>query len=110
MNDFNITTNDSGSPNELQPARLRQELEQDILAAIEGYLDSLPPRQTLTLAQVLQHLAPAIKRTRAKGYSVDEVAGKITPKLSALGMTVSGRTLARLMPSNARVKAQRKAA
>lgn len=110
MNDFNTTTNDSGSLDEPRAARLRPGLEQDTLAAIELRLNSLPPRQTLTLAQALQRLTPAVKRLRANGYSMDEIAAELTRELSCLGMTVSGRTLARLMPSKARVRSQRKAA
>ena len=113
MNDFNTDQNDGDSPDELQAARHWRGLEQDILGAIEVRLNSLPPRQTMTLAQALQRLAPAVKRLRANGYSMDEVAAELTRELSVLGMTVSGRTLARLMPSRAskaRVNAQRKAA
>ena len=113
MNDFNTVKNDSSSLDELQAARLRPGLEQDTLdtlAAIEVRLNSLPPRQTLTMAQALQRLAPAVKRLRADGYSVDEVAAELTRELSCFGMTVSGRTLARLMPAKARAKAQRKTA
>lgn len=111
MNDFNTITNDSSSLDELLAVRLWPELEQDTLAAIEVRLNSLPPRQTLTLTQALHRLAPAVKRLRANGYSVDEVATELTREMSCLGMTVSGRTLARLMPSKARTKAkaQRKA-
>ena len=110
MNDFSTTTQSTGTPDDPQPARRRTELDQDTLAAIELRLKSLPPRQTLTLAQALHRLAPAIKRLRANGYSMDEVAAQLTRELSGLGMTVSGRTLARLMPAKARAKAQRKVA
>lgn len=106
MNDFNTITNDSRSLDELLAVRLRPELEQDTLAAIEVRLNSLPPRQTLTLTQALHRLAPAVKRLRANGYSVDEVATELTREMGCLGMTVSGRTLARLMPSKARTKAK----
>lgn len=84
--------------------------DQDALVAIETRLNGLPPRQTLTLGQAVQRLAPAIKRLRAKGYSIDEVAAELTRELSPLGMTVSGRTLARLLPSKAPTKARQKAA
>lgn len=113
MNDLNTSANDSGSlnepPVERQQDRQPPTSEDDILTAIETGLDSLPPRQTMTLTQALQRLAPAIKRMRAKGYSVDEAAAKLTHGLSGLGMTVSGRTLARLIPAKARAKAQSKA-
>ena len=108
MNDFNTAQNNGGSPDDLQVTQLRPDLEKDILDATEAHLDGLPPRQTLTLVQALQRLAPAIKRSRAKGYSVDEVAAELTRKLNAIGMTVSGRTLTRLMPSKTAPKAPRK--
>lgn len=108
MNDLDTALNDGDSADGLLAARLRPDLEKDILDAAEVYLDSLPPRQRLTLSMALQRLAPAIKRLRAKGYSVDEVATELTRKLSILGMTVSGRTLARLMPVKTARKAPRK--
>ena len=110
MNNFNTDQSDGGSPDEQQAARHRPELSKDILRAAEVRLDGLPTRQTMTLQEALQYLAPAIKRLRAKGYSIDEAAAEVTCDLSALGLSVSGRTLARLMPSKTRAKAQRKAA
>lgn len=111
MNNLTPWPNDSGSRNEPLGGRQQDSQppasEDDILAAIEANLDSLPPRKKLTLAQALVRLAPAIKRLRQKGYSVNETAAELTRDLSCLGMTVSGRTLARLMPTKARVKAQR---
>ena len=117
MNDFNTHQSDAGSLDELPPQGHHDSQppasSDDILDAIEVHLDNLPPRQTMTLARALQRLAPAIKKLREKGYAVDEVAAALAPGLSSLGLTVSGRTLARLMPSKAskaRVNAQRKAA
>ncbi|MEO8807075.1 MAG: hypothetical protein ABI433_13430 [Burkholderiaceae bacterium] len=84
----------------------RPGLEADILAGIGLRLDDLPPRQRHTLEMALQRLAPNVKRARSKGYNDDEIAAELTPELAVLGLTVSGRSLARLLP---RKKAVRKA-
>ncbi len=72
--------------------------DDDKLAAIEARLNALPARQELTLAAALKRLAPAIRRLRGAGYSADDVAAELTRELSSLDMTVSARTLARLVP------------
>ena len=114
MNDFNTHQSDGGSLDELPDQDHRDSQppasSDDILDAIEVHLDSLPPRQTMTLARALQRLAPAIKRMRENGYAVDEVAAALAPGLNSLGLTISGRTLARLTPSKKTAKAQRKVA
>lgn len=85
--------------NESQAAELPAlSLQKNTLDAIESRLNSLPPRQKMTLGIALQRLAPAIKKMREKGYSAAEVAAELTRELRGLGMTVSSRTLARLLP------------
>lgn len=88
-------------------SRQRPSLESDTLAAIGLRLAALPPRQKMTLAMALQQLAPDIKIARSKGYTNDEIAAELTRELSALGLTVSGRSVARLVP---RKKTARKTA
>ena len=85
----------------------RPGLEADILAGIGLRLNDLPPRQKHTLEMALQRLAPNVKRARSKGYNDDEIAAELTPELAVLGLTVSGRSLARLLP---RKKSARKRA
>ena len=70
-------------------------LTRDKLAAVVAHLDALPEREQLTLADGVRMLAPTIKKHRARGYSIDELAAV----LRATGVQVSGRTLARLLPS-----------
>ena len=108
MNDFNTPKNGNDLGQELPARRLRPGPENEILGAIEVRLDSLPTRQTITVAHAIQRLAPSIKRLRLKGYSVDDVAQELTRELSALGLTVSGRTLARLLPHKAAAKVPHK--
>ena len=110
MTSFSDHQNVNGSIDGLPIMRDQIDSQDAALTAIELRLNSLPARQTLTLAHALQRLAPAIRRLRSNGYSADEVAAELTGELSTLGMTVSGRTLARLLPSKSRPKASRKAA
>lgn len=70
-------------------------LTRDKLAAVVAHLDALPEREQLTLADAVRTLAPTIKKNRARGYSTDELAAEIR----AMGVQVSGRTLARLIAS-----------
>lgn len=76
----------------------RPALEADTLTGIGLRLDDLQPRQRLTLELALQRLAANVRRARNKGYTDDEIAARLTPELAVLGLTVSGRSLARLLP------------
>ena len=103
MNDFDDQQdgqqNDTGSQAEQLIVRhdftIQAALNADKLAAIAARLDALPSRQQPTLADAIKTLAPTVKRLRARGYTVDEVAAE----LSASGLQVSGRTLSRLTAS-----------
>ena len=62
----------------------------------------------MTLASALKELAPAIRTMRSNGYTHDETAAELKKELGVLGLTVSGRTLARLLPTNPRARKPRK--
>ena len=98
MNASEASQGGQEAADEMRGSRQRLGLEADTLAAIGLRLSGLPPRQKMTLAMALQQLAPDIKTARSKGYTNDEIATELTRELSALGLTVSGRSLARLMP------------
>ena len=87
-----IQPQNNGAPRELPQVSHDNALTDANLAAIAARLNALPPRQSVTLADAIKTLAPSIKRLRDRGYSNHEVAGQLT----ASGLKVSGRTLARL--------------
>ena len=88
----------SSSPRELPNQGSKKAVEKDALAAVEARLNALPRREKLTLESALKRLAPAIKKMRANGYSTDEVTAELARELAPLGLSVSARSLARVLP------------
>lgn len=108
MNGDNADTNDIRKDASLRAQSFQPDLDEEALAAIEVHLDSHQPRKTITLEKALTRLAPAVRRFRAKGFTVSETAEELTRELSAFGITVSARTLARLLPPKSTGRAKRK--
>ena len=108
MNEFNAPANGTSEAGYAHAASQKASLDDDVLAAIEVELDAILPRNVVTLENAITRLTPAIARLRAKGLTVTECADELTRRLSVFGLTVSGRTLSRLLPSKKTVKAKRK--
>jgi len=76
-----------------EPPKRRREtaITMDTIEAVAARLAAMPPRCELTLESAVARLAPAIRKMQTAGYGLDTIARELT----ATGLTISGRTLAR---------------
>ena len=95
----------SDRPTTGQLAATLRDLDDDKLRAIAARLDALPPRQELTIAAAIGRLAPQIKKLQARGYTLAVIAAELT----ASGVQIAPRTLARYLASAAPASRRRRA-